>query len=186
MWEQGFPTETVFCQDCKNRIKTPSGKKKLCNYSLTLLFVISTFLNSYIGMLPGEKINDDTWSISGEIYIIESKGTCTCFHFMFVLHSLSCNIQLIRESYEDSYHFDRQGLTMRAIGCLLLLLSVVTASKHFHPELSIVKGTALRLGLVGNRILYCSTVVSVKFFLRLSYKNFVFHGQNRIYLSYLK
>lgn len=94
---------------------------------------------------------------------------------MFVPHSL-CNIYLIRESYEDSYHFDRQGLTMRAIGCLLLLLSVVTASTHFHPELSIVKGTALRLGLVGNRILYCSTVVSVKFFLRLSYKNFVFHG----------
>lgn len=183
MWEQEFQKETGFGQVCKNRIITPSGKKKLCNNNLTLLFVISTFLNSYIGMLPGEKINDDTWSISGEIYIIESKGTW--FYFMFVPHSL-CNIQLIRESYEDSYHFDRQGLTMRAIGCLLLLLSVVTASKHFHPELSIVKGTALRLGLVGNRILYCSTVVSVKFFLRLSYKNFFFHRQNRIYLSYLK
>lgn len=90
-WDQEFKKETGFGQVCKNRIITPSGKKKLCNNNLTLLFVISTFLNSYIGMLPGEKINDDTWSISGEIYIIESKGTCTCFYFMFVPHSL-CNI----------------------------------------------------------------------------------------------
>lgn len=90
-WDQEFKKETGFGQVCKNRIITPSGKKKLCNNNLTLLFVISTFLNSYIGMLPGEKINYDTWSISGEIYIIESKGTCTCFYFMFVPHSL-CNI----------------------------------------------------------------------------------------------
>lgn len=88
---QEFKKETGFGQVCKNRIITPSGKKKLCNNNLTLLFVISTFLNSYIGMLTGEKINYDTWSISGEIYIIESKGTCTCFYFMFVPHSL-CNI----------------------------------------------------------------------------------------------
>lgn len=90
-WDQKFKKETGFGQVCKNRIITPSGKKKLCNNNLTLLFVISTFLNSYIGMLTGEKINYDTWSISGEIYIIESKGTCTCFYFMFVPHSL-CNI----------------------------------------------------------------------------------------------
>lgn len=90
-WDQEFKKETGFGQVCKNRIITPSGKKKLCNNNLTLLFVISTFLNSYIGMLTGEKINYDTWSISGEIYIIESKGTCTCFYFMFVPHSL-CNI----------------------------------------------------------------------------------------------
>lgn len=89
-WDQEFKKETGFGQVCKNRIITPSGKKKLCNNNLTLLFVISTFLNSYIGMLPWEKINDDTWSISGEIYIIESKGTCTWFYFMFVPHSL-CN-----------------------------------------------------------------------------------------------
>lgn len=90
-WDQEFKKETGFGQVCKNGIITPSGKNKLCNKNLTLLFVISTFLNSYIGMLPGGKINDDTWSISGEIYIIESKGTCTWFYFMFVPHSL-CNI----------------------------------------------------------------------------------------------
>lgn len=90
-WDQEFKKETGFGQVCKNRIITPSGKKKLCNNNLTLLFVISTFLDSYIGCFRGKKINYDTWSISGEIYIIESKGTCTCFYFMFVPHSL-CNI----------------------------------------------------------------------------------------------
>lgn len=162
-----------------------SGKKKFCNNNLIFFFVILIFFNSYIGMFLGEKINDDIWLIFGEIYIIEFKGICIWFYFMFVFYSL-CNIQLIREFYEDSYYFDKQGLIMRVIGCLLLLLFVVIVFIYFYFEFFIVKGIVLRLGFVGNRILYCFIVVFVKFFLRLFYKNFVFYGQNRIYFSYLK
>lgn len=55
-WDQEFKKETGFGQVCKNRIITPSGKKKLCNNNLTLLFVISTFLDSYIGCFRGKKL----------------------------------------------------------------------------------------------------------------------------------
>lgn len=68
-----------------------SGKKKFCNNNLIFFFVILIFFNSYIGMFLGEKINDDIWLIFGEIYIIEFKGICIWFYFMFVFYSL-CNI----------------------------------------------------------------------------------------------
>lgn len=56
---------------------------------------------------------------------------------------------------------------MRTKGCLLLLLSVVTASKHFYPDLSIVKGTSLRLGLAGKRVFYCR-IFEVFFYVHLT------------------
>lgn len=68
---------------------------------------------------------------------------------------------------------------MRTKGCLLLLLSVVTASKHFYPDLSIVKGTSLRLGLAGKRVFYCR-IFEVFFYVHLA--KTVLHRKDTIYI----
>lgn len=42
--------------------------------------------------------------------------------------------------------------TMRAVGCLLLLVTGLTAAKQFYPEVSITGGSELRLGLAGKGV----------------------------------